>query len=401
MPRVRLFLLTTLLGFASVADAHVVFAPPKAYQHPTRQNGLDMSPQKQTYLRLGERAYGEAGLRVLRFAQVVDEFLAEPNAERLASSRREWVHAREAYSQTEIFRFNDGPIDAPAQGDRKEGPEPHINAWPVDEATIDYVIGEKRSGLVSMRDFFLSAESIRARDQVDDESAVIMGWHAIEFLLWGQDTQVNGPGQRSHRDYLPGDPIRERRRAYLRTISQALSSDISSVAQQWQADGAANFRSQLEATADIEVVGRALHGAASFAAIELYGERFSVALDSGSQEDEHSCFSDTSHLDLQYGLRGIGNLLHGEYAGEDIGTGLLDVVTFKDRQLGERLRHAHADATRELQALFLPFDQLILKPVDSPERLQAERALARIRELGQALKASAEVLGIQIVVPGI
>jgi len=378
-----------------------VFAPPKIYQHPLRQSGLDMSPQKQTYMRLGERAYHESELRVLRFAEVVEEFLTAPNAERLASARREWVHAREAYSQTEIFRFNDGPIDAPAQGDQKEGPELHINAWPVDEATIDYVIGEKRSGLISSRDFFLSADSIRARDQVDDESAVTMGWHAIEFLLWGQDTHAHGPGQRSHRDYLTGDPIRERRRAYLRTISQALSRDITAVAQQWRADGSSNFRSQLEATADVEVVGRALHGAASFAAIELYGERFSVALDSGSQEDEHSCFSDTSHLDLQYGLRGIGNFLHGEYAGEDIGTGLLDLVAFKDRQLGERLRKAYADAARELQALFLPFDQLILKPADSPERLQAERALARIRELSQALKASAEVLGIQIVVPGV
>lgn len=401
MYRVRFLICLLLFPFAPPTGATVVFAPPKVYQHPHRQIALDLSPQKQTYLELGERAYGEAARRAVVFAGRIEDFLAEPSAERLDRAREEWVHARHAYSQTEIFRFNDGPIDAPAQDGRSEGPEMHINAWPVDEATIDYVVGNARAGLIQARDFPLDQSSIRDRDQSTDESAVTMGWHAIEFLLWGQDMNTRGPGQRSHRDYAPGDRVRDRRRQYLRTVTAALVDDIQAVAAQWRDDGSANYRAQLEQTAAIEVVGRALHGATSFAAIELYGERFAVALDSGSQEDEHSCFSDTSHIDLQHGLQGIRNLLYGEYAGDRIGPGLIDVIQFQDQQLGTRLKTAHAGAEQELQRLFVPFDQLILKSADSPERTQAEQALTQIRELGRAMKASAEALGIQIIVPGV
>ena len=48
-----------------------------------------------------------------------------------------------------------------------------------------------------------------------------------------------------------------------------------------------------------------------------------------------------------------------------------------------------------------PFDQLIRKPPTHDDRIQAEAAVAALHELALAMKASAEALGVRIVVPGV
>lgn len=391
-------------AFGGRVSAHVVFEAPRTYANPQFHGSLDLSPQKSMYIALGAASYAESLARARAMQSTIDGLLAQPTPSNLESARAAWRHARIAYSETEIFRFNDGPIDAPASASHAAGPEMRINAWPVDESTIDAVVGNRRSGLIQDTNTALTIEAILQRDQTSDESAVTTGWHAIEFLLWGQDLSVDGPGQRSAKDYVAGRGVNDRRREYLRLVTLQLLADLARVEREWHAagdEGEATYHAQLQATAPVEVVGRALHGATSLVAIELFGERLSVALDSGSQEDEHSCFSDTSHVDLQHGVRGVRNLLRGEFAGRPIGQGLIDLVAFQNPALGTRLAKALAAAEAGVAGLKPPFDQLILRPADHPDRVQAEATVTALHELALAMKASSEALGIQIVVPGV
>lgn len=383
------------------AAAHVVFAPPRAYAIPGRQAALDLSPQKGTYIALGETSYSEALTRAQTMQAAIAAFLDQPSATRLDAAKTAWIVARQAYTETEIFRFNDGPIDAPPTAERAAGPEGRINMWPVDESTIDYVAGQRKSGLIQEFDTPMTIAAILARDQVGDESAVTTGWHAIEFLLWGQDLRRDGPGNRSFREYA-GDAIANtRRRQYLQLVTDQLIADLGEVAGQWQANEAGTYRAQLLATPAVEVLGRALHGATSYLTIELFGERLSVALDSGSQEDEHSCFSDTTHLDLQHGIAGIANLLRGDFGERHLGPGIIEVIAFQNPALAARINKALANAIAQAGRLKQPFDQLIRLPPEHPDRVQAEATVTAFHELALSMKASAEALGIQIVVPGV
>ena len=47
------------------------------------------------------------------------------------------------YSPTEVFRFYGGPIDD------DNGPEGLLNAWPLDEVFIDYVLGNPDAGIIN------------------------------------------------------------------------------------------------------------------------------------------------------------------------------------------------------------------------------------------------------------
>ena len=145
---------------------------------------------------LSAHSYQAAVAAAQSLDQAVDELLANPGDATLAAAREAWVKARQPYLQTEVFRFYDGPI---------EDVEGQINAWPMNEAAIDYVKDDPKAGLINS-DKDLTIDAIKAANQADDEANVTTGWHAIEFLLWGQDFSTDGPGARPPRTSPPERP---------------------------------------------------------------------------------------------------------------------------------------------------------------------------------------------------
>src|SRR5688572_18875849 len=137
----------------------------------------------------------------LETAQALDDaitsFVAAPSAAGLIAAQDAWRAAREPYLQTEVYRFYDGPIDNP-----EDGPEGLINAWPLDENYIDYVDGPNgdTAGMINDPQMPITEESILEANEGIDEKSISTGYHAIEFLLWGQDFADDGPGARPFTD---------------------------------------------------------------------------------------------------------------------------------------------------------------------------------------------------------
>jgi putative iron-regulated protein len=139
--------------------------------------------------------------------QAIDTFIENPTPASLEGAKRAWLRARDDYGPTEAFRFYGGPID-----NEEDGPEGLINAWPMDEAYIDYVEGDSTAGVVNNPEQFpvIDAALIESMNEEGGEENVSTGWHAIEFLLWGQDLNEIGPGSRPVEDYTT-DPNADRR----------------------------------------------------------------------------------------------------------------------------------------------------------------------------------------------
>ena len=117
----------------------------------------------------------------------IKKFLSDPNEKNLNNAKIRWIKAREVYGITEAFRFYGGPIDGTNQYG-EEGPEGLINSWPLNEAYIDYVKGDPSAGIINNLNYDINKTTIIASNQSDDDADVSTGWHAIEFLLWGQDS---------------------------------------------------------------------------------------------------------------------------------------------------------------------------------------------------------------------
>ena len=359
---------------------------------------FDVRPQVLNYTNLVHSSYAAAVQSAVQTQSAIQAMLAAPSVETLAAARAAWVKARPAYLVTEVFRFYDGPIDVDAKGE--PGPESRINAWPLNEAFIDAVRGQPKAGIVWDDSVPLTRESIVARDQVSDEADVTTGWHAIEFLLWGQDFNPSGPGDRPHTDYLPGTKDKDRRRVYLSTVTEMLVADLRMLEAQWAPD-ADNYRKKFLALEPREALGRAINGMANLVGHELASERLSVALDSGDQEDEHSCFSDTTHQDHLFDLRGAYNIWLGG-SGDATAPDSLRALTQKiDPAMAEQTDKLFAQALAAVATMDKPFESILRAPPGSPPRQRAEAAVDAFHALGSQLGAVGRRLGVLVIVPGL
>jgi len=356
---------------------------------------FDAKPQIAAYSTVVYESYKDSHDAALRLQQAIEAFLAKPSAITLARARFAWMNARIPYLQTETFRFYDGPIDFANAETQEEGPEGHINAWPLNEAFIDYVKGNARAGLVNDTKVKLTPAAILERDQVSDEADVTTGWHAIEFLLWGQDLSAIGPGDRKADDYVAGKGNNDRRRLYLKTVTQMLVDDLAGLVKAWEPGKAGNYAAKFAALDQREALGRIITGMAMLAGHELMSERLAVALDSGDQEDEHSCFSDTTRNDFIYDVRGIRNVWFGDYGGF-AGPGLDELVASRDAALNVRVIGLINRAEAAVAALPQPFDQVLASPKGSPERKAAEAAVTAFKDLATALADVGGKLGVLI-----
>ena len=152
-----------------------------------------------TYSDIVFASYSDSLTGAEALESAIQSFVGNPDAAGLDSARQAWLDSREPYLQTEVYRFYEGPIDG------EEGPEGLLNAWPMDESHVDYTMGQmglSMSGIVNDTSVTIDAASLESKNEENGEENVATGYHALEFLLWGQDFNADGPGNRSYMDYV-------------------------------------------------------------------------------------------------------------------------------------------------------------------------------------------------------
>jgi putative iron-regulated protein len=96
----------------------------------------------------------------------------------------------------------------------------------MDESYVDSVEGAEGAGLINDRSFAITKASITDQNERGGEENIATGYHAIEFLLWGQDKSETGPGNRAYTDFVDGKAANaDRRRLYLKTVVTELLVD--------------------------------------------------------------------------------------------------------------------------------------------------------------------------------
>jgi putative iron-regulated protein len=355
-----------------------------------RAAAADLAPVVRHHAQLVSAAYDDTLAAALALQSSIQSFLAKPSAEGLDAARKAWLDAREFYGQTEAFRFYGGPIDD------DKGPEGRINAWPMDESYVDYVVDAPNAGIVNDRKVQITKKQLASLNERDGEENIATGWHAIEFLLWGQDLSETGPGARPFSDFVDGGkPNADRRRQYLRVVTELLVDDLRYVSAAWTPNQPKNFRARFE-RGGIESVRKMLVGLGSLSRGELAGERLEVALASQDQEDEHSCFSDNTHRDAVANATGIQNVWLGQFKRRDgsqvQGPGLRDLVAARDAAVAEKTTKQIATSVAAAQAIPAPFDQAI--KVGNPGRAKIQATIDSLTQQSKDIVEAASALGI-------
>jgi len=343
-------------------------------------------------------SYGAALADGQFLKRAIDAFLAAPSDDMLARARDAWVNARRSWEQTEAFRFYDGPIDVTDTG---PGPLERLDGWRVDPAAIDYVENNPTSGIVNNMKLALTRPTLLSlQSQSGAGHAVTTGWHAIEFLLWGQEPAALGePGDRPATDYLPGQPNNDRRRAYLKLVTDLLLEDLRYLNESWDPKTPNSYAAAFRLLYKRDALGRMMNGIASLTGQELATNRLAASLDAKDRSLLTSRFSGTSYQDFVFALRGVRNVWTGDQGGETR-AGLELLVGRIDSALAQRIGHALNRAEESVAALQTPLDRETLPaPANSPARQNAERAIADLKAFASLVRDAGVKLGVAVYLP--
>lgn len=345
-----------------------------------------------TYAAIVRATYSDSLAAAGALDAALEELVASPSQQTLEAARTAWLASREPYLQSEVFRFYDGPIDNP-----EDGPEGLINAWPLDENYIDYVEGDPTAGAINDLTVTIDASTLEGRNEVGGEKNIATGFHAIEFLLWGQDQSPAGPGARPHTDYVTDGTgtaqNQDRRGQYLTVAGDLLLGHLGQVNDAW-AEGAP-YRSGFEADPEGSFA-KILAGMIILSGFETGGERLQAALDSGDQEDEHSCFSDNTHRDMIQDIQGVRNVWTGSY-GAVTGVSVRDVVAEVDADLASALDARIDESLALANALPVPFDSAIAPGSEGRAAVQA--LVDSLRDQEGLLFQVFEAFGLTVTIP--
>ena len=324
----------------------------------------------------------------------INNFLEAPSQKGLDEAKQSWIDSRFPYLQTEVYRFYGGPIDD------EDGPEGLLNAWPMDESYVDYVKGSPKSGIINNTEKYpeITQELLLSLNEKEGEENISCGYHAIEFLLWGQDFNSDGPGNRPFTDYTTAANA-ERRKEFLKVTVNLLIENLQSLVNDWAPDQK-NYRNDFVNSQPKESFQKILMGMTLLAGFELAGERILVAYESKAQEDEHSCFSDTTHNDSIYDIIGIKNVWTGRYTRADgsiiEGPGIRNFALRIDADLTEKIDNSLKLALKTSMEIPKPFDQAILAEKGSDTSNSIMSLVEELENTADSFVAMAKKSGVEV-----
>ena len=333
--------------------------------------------------------YEDAVAPLMALQSAVDAFVANPTADGLAAAQQAWLAARPLYSESEYSRFYGGPIDQ-AQGG--------MNEWPIDEAFIDYTTANPMGGIINDPAHFpqLTATVLASSDEKGGIENLSTGYHAVEFLLWGQrPDQTQGPGQRPYTDYVDGGTAanQARRRAYLQVATQLLVDNMTGLAAAWDVTDSSSYGAMFLAAKPTDSLTKMYRGFSQMAISELLYERMDDPFISRDQKDEESCFSESTLADLEANALGVEDAYLGRY-GAMTGPSISSLVRAKSPSLDAELTQQLAQIRAAIGAIPPPFDHSVLAAAGSPENDAVAAAVAAMQPLQGLLDQAAMQLGI-------
>jgi len=328
----------------------------------TMADKVDASSVLNHYANIAEAIFEDSLTSAKTLDVAIDGLIQNPTTGTLQAARRAWIASRAPYQQSEVYRFGNAIVD---------DWEGRVNAWPLDEGLIDYVdssYGRESDGnrlytqnVIANPTLIVNGRQVDAtkitpallsktlHEAEEVEANVATGYHAIEFLLWGQDLNGTGAGagNRPATDFdtenCTGGNC-DRRIQYLKAASNLLISDLEEMAGNWAITGEARTSLLEKPKANLSVI---LTGMGSLSYGELAGERMKLGLLLNDPEEEHDCFSDNTHNSHYYDQMGIKNVYTGRYNRIDgsviNGPSISDLVKAKDQavdaELSDKLNH--------------------------------------------------------------
>ena len=200
------------------------------------------------YVQQIDTDFKQAGIEIEKFQSSIATLTDQTNIENLNLSKQAWLNAHSAYELTTLHRYYATQLMGEQDSLALMQLQYQINHWPIVPGYIDYVDGYPDSGIVHDINVNLNADSLREQHGSFDVSEVTLGFHAIEFLLWGYDadsvarpaTDFDAVLELTPKEIESGYTLEQlsnnRRRLFLTVVADTLVKDFLALQSLWLAE---------------------------------------------------------------------------------------------------------------------------------------------------------------------
>ena len=200
------------------------------------------------YVQQIDTDFKQAGIEIEKFQSSIATLTDQTNIENLNLSKQAWLNAHSAYELTTLHRYYATQLIGEQNSLALMQLQYQINHWPIVPGYIDYVDGYPDSGIVHDINVNLDADSLREQHGSFDVSEVTLGFHVIEFLLWGYDadsvarpaTDFDAVLELTPKEIESGYTLEQlsnnRRRLFLTVVADTLVKDFLALQSLWLAE---------------------------------------------------------------------------------------------------------------------------------------------------------------------
>ncbi|MFK7863526.1 MAG: imelysin family protein [Pseudohongiellaceae bacterium] len=273
------------------------------------------------YLGQIDNDFGDLRNELSQLQTTINRLVSEPTAEMLRESQEKWLSAHLSFQQTKIhFNFL-SRIGSPAQGDSLSELIYRIDHWPIMAGYIDSVEGYPRGGIVHDVNVNLDSESLTQQHGLFDATEATLGFHVLEFLLWGEPNVATTSRTAEH--FVPlvelsssqsqsGMEIEQlgnnRRRRFSTLLSTLLVEDFNTAANVRE-EVVTAFLSSIEDRHAVEILDKLLDAVTSTLNEEILTSSLYRLLNDDLDGALHSPYSRTSEKAVASQLLSIEKLL--------------------------------------------------------------------------------------------
>ena len=207
----------------------------------------------------------QARIEIERFQSSIVTLADHVSSENLSLSKQAWLDAHSAYELTTLHRYFATQLIGEQNSLALMQLQYQINHWPIIPGYIDYVNGYPDSGIVYDINVTLDVDSLREQHGAFDIYEVTLGFHVIEFLLWGYDTDsVARPAadfdavleltpEETESGYSLEQLSNNRRRLFLAVAADTLVEDFRALQSLWLTEES-SIRQRIESTSGTELI---------------------------------------------------------------------------------------------------------------------------------------------------
>ena len=330
------------------------------------------------YLLQIEIDFDEVDSNLMGLGLLIDDFLAAPNTETMTAVRIAWLNAHSTYELTALHRYFAGLALPEPESLALFQIQYRLNHWPILPGYIDYVEGYPVSGIVHDITVTIDGPGLQEQHGTFDLAEAALGFHVLEFLLWGENKEMGR--LRPPSDYDSSSMLsalqqesglttsqlsNNRRREYLRIGSQALVDDFRSLQRLW-ANGSVSFRERVDSLQSNEILSLLVEASTTMLTEEMLVSSLYPLLNGDYSDSIQSPYSHSTQNAISAQLFGVERLLLETRTSAGA---TLDSILVKLSADFEELFYQNFDASKECLVLLY---RTLVPPQDPAAALQSE-----------------------------